>query len=216
MKVLLFANGVISHGASVQRALADADARRIVCADGGALQAQALGLLPHTIIGDLDSLTPAQLEEFKGAGSQVISFPAEKDETDLELALLHCRDIGAESVTIAGALGGRFDQTAANLFLLTLPALSGIKITLVDGEQTIRVLSPGAHTLEGQAGDTISLIPLSASVDGLCTQSLKYPLHDDSLLLGPARGVSNVMLADHAELAFRRGALLLVHTIGRA
>ncbi len=216
MKVLLFANGIISHGAMIQRALAEVGAARIVCADGGALHARELGLKPHTIIGDLDSLTPAQVADFKAAGCQILAHPAEKDETDLELALLHCRDIGAKTVTILGALGGRFDQTIANLLLLTLPALSAMRISLVDGEQTIRVLSPGAHRLDGQAGDTISLIPLSASVDGISTRDLKYPLRDESLRRGPARGVSNIMLSERAEVGFRRGALLLVRTIERA
>ncbi|MCY3781580.1 MAG: thiamine diphosphokinase [Chloroflexi bacterium] len=216
MKVLLFANGAISQGAALRRALAEADGTRIICADGGALHARALGLQPHTIIGDLDSLTAAEVANFRAAGSQVLSFPAEKDETDLELALLHCREIGAKSVTIIGALGGRFDQTVANLYLLTLPAISGMRIILVDGDQTVRVLSPGIHSLEGEAGDTISLIPLSASADGIRTHNLKYPLNDESLLQGPARGISNVMLAERAEVSFRQGRLLLVHSAGRA
>ncbi len=216
VKVLLIANGVISQGAKIQRLLAEAGAYCVVCADGGALQARALGLRPHTIIGDIDSLRPAEVADFKAAGSVILSFPAEKDETDLELSLLHCRDIGAESVTILGALGGRFDQTVANLFLLTLPTLADMRITLVDGEQTITVLSPGRHPLVGEKGDTVSLMPLSAGVDGITTHNLKYPLNDESLPQGPARGISNVMLADRAEVSFRRGKLLLVHTLGTA
>ncbi len=216
MKALVFANGVISPGAAIHNALADAADSRIVCANGGALQARALGLTPDIIIGDLDSLTPAQANDFRAEGCLVIAAPAEKDETDLELALLHCRDIGAEDVTIVGALGGRIDQTLANVLLLTLPGVSGMSLTLVDGGQTARLLLPGAHEVFGQAGDTLSLIPLGDSVDGVTTQNLRYPLSDESLPQGPARGISNVMLADRAELGFRRGKLLLVHTVGRA
>ena len=139
MNVLLIANGVISQGAMMQRALDEGGACHIVCADGGALHARELGLRPHAIIGDLDSLTPVQVSEFEAAGCRIVAHPAEKDETDLELALLHCCEIGAETVTILGALGGRFDQTMANLLLLTLPNLSAMRIRLVDGEQTMRV-----------------------------------------------------------------------------
>ena len=216
MKVLLFANGIINQGSMIQRLLDRADEHRIICADGGALHARALGLRPEAIIGDLDSLTPTQVAEFEAAGSAIRRFPAEKDESDLELALLHCRDIGATAVTILGGLGGRFDQTIANLFLITLPALRGMSIKLVDGEQEICVLQPGKHAIVGEIGDTISLIPLSDSADGITTQYLKYPLHDESLTKGPARGISNVMLGDRAEVVFKRGTLLLVHTIGRA
>lgn len=216
MQVLLFANGIIIQGAMVQRHLDQACAPHIVCADGGALHARALGLKPHTIVGDLDSLTTPQVAEFKAAGTEVIQYPPEKDETDLELALQHCRDIGAESVVILGGLGGRFDQTLANIFLLTLPTLSDMLISVVDGEQSIRALQPGAHEILGQPGDTISLIPLSSAADGITTKNLKYALRDEALTVGPARGISNVMLANSAQVAFRCGSLLLVHTIGRA
>ncbi len=216
MKVLLFANGIIHQGNMLQRLLDNADAHRVICADGGALHALAHGLRPEAIIGDLDSLTPAQVAEFEMAGSEIRRFPTEKDESDLELALLHCRDIGASAVSILGGLGGRFDQTIANLFLITLPALRGMAVKLVDGEQEICVLRPGKHPIAGEIGDTISLIPLSDSADGISTRNLKYALCDESLTKGPARGISNVMLGDRAEVAFKRGTLLLVHTIGRA
>ena len=216
MNVLLFANGVMKRGAMVQRALARSAAARVICADGGALHARALGLNPHTVIGDMDSLTPRQVAGFKAAGAEIIRHPPDKDETDLELALLHCVEIGAGSVAILGALGGRFDQTLANSLLLTHPAFSELGITMVDGEQCIRLLRSGSHTVSGAAGDTLSLIPLSASVGGITTENLKYALEDDSLHLGPARGISNVMLSERARVAIRRGLLLLVHTIGRA
>lgn len=216
MHVLLFANGRFNHGAMVERCLERAEAARVVCADGGALHAHALGLKPHTIIGDMDSLTPQEVESFAAADTRIIRHPPDKDETDLELTLLHCAEIGAESVTILGGLGGRVDQTLANILLLTHPAFSTLDITVVEGEQLLCLLRPGAHTISGDAGDTLSLIPLSASVDGIRTDNLKYPLKGDSLRLGPARGISNVMLAELARVSFVSGLLLLVHTSGRA
>ena len=216
MRVLLFANGEFNHGAMVQRCLDQAAAARVICADGGALHARGLGLRPHTIIGDMDSLTPQQLRGFAADGAVIKRHPPEKNETDLELALLHCAEIGAESVAILGGLGGRFDQTLANVMLLTHPAFSALEVAVVDGEQTIRLLRPGAHAIHGESGDTISLIPLSASAEGITTANLKYALDCDTLDLGPARGISNVMLRRQAQVTFRRGLLLLAHTVGRA
>ncbi len=216
MHVLLFANGAFNHGTMVQRCLDQAAAARVICADGGALHARSLGLRPRAIIGDMDSLTPQQVADFAADGVNIIRHPPDKDETDLELALLHCAALGAESVAILGGLGGRFDQTLANILLLTHPTFSELDITLADGEQVIRLLRPGAHKIQGDVGDTISLIPLSASAEGISSANLKYALDDDSLQLGPARGISNVMLAQEAQINFRRGLLLLVHTAGRA
>ena len=87
----------------------------------------------------------------------------------------------------------------------------------VSGGQTIYVLRPGLHTFHGQPGDTISLIPLSASVADIETRDLKYPLRKETLYFGPARGVSNVLeTADTGQVSFPSGMLLAVHTVGRA
>jgi len=214
--VLLFANGELKHGTILECLLDSLESPRVICADGGALQARALGLTPHTIIGDLDSLTATQVAAFKAAGANVIQHPPEKDETDLELALHHCLSIGAASIHILGALGGRFDQTIANILLLTHSAFRDMRIEVIDGEQVLRLLRPGAHRIDGERGDTISLIPLGAATEGITTRGLQYRLRNETLHLGPARGISNVMLTESATVAFRAGLLLLVHSSGRA
>ncbi len=216
MRILLFANGVAKDGTMVRRALEAAGAAHILAADGGALNALKFGLAPQTIIGDLDSLSGEQVEEFSAAGTEILRFPTEKDETDLELALQWSVDKGASAIVILGALGGRFDQTLANVYLLALPSLQDIQIELVDGEQNIRLLRPGTHSIAGRTGDTISLIPLGGEARGITSRGLKYPLRDESLEFGPARGISNVMLCDSASLELRTGLLLIIHTRGRA
>lgn len=216
LNVLLFANGELNRGAMLDRLLASLDSPRVVCADGGALHARALGLSPHTIIGDLDSLKAEQVAAFEAAGAEIIRHPPEKDETDLELALHYCRRIGAKSVQILGALGGRFDQTIANIFLLMLPDFRDMRIEIIDGDQRIRLLGPGSHQIDGARGDTISLIPLSGKAQGITTRGLQYSLADETMQMGPARGISNVMQTDESVVEFAGGLLLLVHTSGRA
>lgn len=216
VNVLLFANGELNRGVMLDRLLASVDSPRIVCADGGALHARALGLCPHMIIGDLDSLSAEQVASFKADGAEIFRHPPEKDETDLELTLHHCRQTGAKSIQILGALGGRFDQTMANVLLLTLPDFRDMRIEIIDGDQVVRLLRPGSHQIDGASGDTISLIPLTNAADGIRTRGLQYSLADETLRLGPARGISNVMLTDEATVKFASGLLLLVHTVGRA
>ena len=91
-----------------------------------------------------------------------------------------------------------------------------MRIDIIDGDQVVRLLQAGAHWIDGETSDTISLIPLTSAAEGISTRNLQYPLRRETLLPGPARGISNVMLGDRAELEFARGLLLLVHTIGRA
>lgn len=216
MHVLLFANGDVNDGEMVQRALAEARTAHILCADGGANHALRFGLQPQTIIGDLDSLGAEKAHELELKGATIHRHPPEKDEIDLELAFYWCIEQGATQVRMIGGLGGRFDQTLANVYLLALPALDGMDIEIVDGKQAIRLLQAGQHSISGQAGDTISLIPVGGTTSGITTNNLQYPLHDESLEFGPARGISNVMLESTASISIRDGSLLMVHTIGRA
>lgn len=216
MHVLLFANGLANRGTMVQRVLTAIQSPSIVCADGGATNALEFGYFPRTIIGDLDSLSPQMVADFEQKGATILRSPPEKDETDLELALYWCAEHGAKTIHIIGGLGGRFDQTLANIYLLSLPELDGIHVEVIEAEQSIRLLKSGEHHIQGHVGDTISLLPIGDTVQGITTTALKYPLNDESLTIGPARGVSNVMNGDTATIRIHKGLLIMVHTIGRA
>ncbi len=216
MKTLLFANGDIDGGVMVHRALSESGISRIIAADGGAYNAQFYGQTIDTLIGDLDSLSPDYITQLESNGVTIHRYPPEKDETDLELALQYAVSEGATWIRIIGAMGGRFDHMLANVYLLGLPQLAAIDIAIVAGNQMLRLLMPATHHLIGQQGDTISLIPISGNVQGITTIGLQYPLSNETLSLGPARGISNVMLTTEATVTFTSGLLLYVHTVGRA
>jgi len=143
-------------------------------------------------------------------------YPARKDEIDLELALLAAVRHGAAWLRVIGAVGDRIDQTLANIALLALPALEGIDARVVSGRQTLWLLRPGRHTVHGAPGDTLSLLPFVPGVEGITTEGLEYPLRDEPLAFGPARGVSNVLTVPEACVSFKAGLLVAVHTVGRA
>lgn len=216
MNALIFANGEIDDGEMVSRALDHAANALVVAADGGARVAEHYGLHVDAVIGDMDSLEQHELERLRQAGTAVYQHPAEKDETDLELALNWAAGQGANWLRVIGATGGRLDQTLSNVYLLALPALTGRDIQLVAGKQAIWQARAGVTEISGAEGDTLSLIPLNGTVRGVTTHNLYYPLKDEDLYFGPARGVSNVLMAARASVTVREGVLLVVHTIGRA
>ena len=216
MRALVFANGDLNDGPAVQAALEGAGEALIIAADCGARLALACGLAPALVIGDLDSAPPALLEQLQRQGAQVQRVPAEKDETDLELALLEAARRGAQPITLIGAAGGRLDHMLANVYLLAMPALRGRDVRAVSGRQTLWLIGPGEHALHGAAGDTISLIPLTPEASGIVTEGLSYPLRGESLVMGAARGISNVMLDGAARVTLGAGLLVVVHTMGRA
>ncbi|MBI5671569.1 MAG: thiamine diphosphokinase [Chloroflexi bacterium] len=216
VKYLIFANGEVGDGPLVRRVLADAAGAAVVAADGGARVAQYYGLPVQTLIGDLDSLTAAELAALAAQGADIRRYPEEKNETDLELALLLAAEQGAMWIRVLGAVGGRLDQTLGNVYLLALPELAGRDVRLVAGRQETWLLYSGESVIHGTPGDTVSLMPISGLVRGVRTENLYYPLRDETLAFGPARGMSNVMQAETARVWTQDGILLVVHTLGRA
>jgi thiamine pyrophosphokinase len=185
----------------------------IVGADGGAARALAWGLVPHLVVGDMDSLSAKDQTALVVQGCRFVVHPRAKDETDLELALTYAVQQGAREIVVFGALGGRLDHTLANVLLLTLPALEGISVRFVLGPSEAFLVRGGeVATVEGQPGDLVSLLPLRGDAGGVRTAGLAWALHGDDLHFGFTRGVSNEMTAPVAEIGLDRGHLLVVHS----
>jgi thiamine pyrophosphokinase len=185
-----------------------------VAADGGARNARVSGIQPDVVIGDLDSLAAADRAQAETAGARVNPYPERKDETDLELALMYAARRGATSITVLAALGGRLDQTIANILLLALPELHGVAVTIVDGPQTALLVQGGGElrSIAGQPGDILSLLPIGGDAAGVTVSGVEWPLQGSTLKLGPARGVSNVLTSPRASIRLDSGMLLCVHT----
>jgi thiamine pyrophosphokinase len=208
MRVVIVANGPMSNPADLT--MHAAGAALVICADGGSRHLAAGGLVPDVLIGDLDSIDPELVDAWHARGCEVITYPAAKDETDLELALRLALDRGATELVVLGALGGRIDQTVANILLLVLPAQRGAVARIIDGLQEVFLIT-GAATVTGRPGDSLSLIPIGGDALGVSTQGLEYPLHGETLPLGLARGISNVFTAPVARVHLEHGLLLAVH-----
>ena len=206
MHVLICANGAPQ---TLPRTIPVGD--YIIAADGGARLCRRARLRPNLLIGDLDSLTSAEIAELRAEGVEVRQYPAQKDQTDLELALEAAVEVGAERVTILGALGGRWDQSLANLMLLAHPRWRSLPVVLLAGEERVLLIAERAR-LCGEVGDTVSLIPLGGDARGVTTSGLAYPLTDGVLPFGATLGVSNVLSAPCAEITVRSGLVLAFHT----
>jgi thiamine pyrophosphokinase len=215
--LLIFVNGDSNDGPLLRRTLAAASHAHILAADGGAQQAQFYGLPVHTLIGDMDSLDAAEVTALMNQGAAILRYPEEKNETDLELALLWAAGQGAQWIRILCAIGDRLDQTLSNVYLMALPALRGLDVRMVSGKQEAWLAFPGqTNVIQGQPGDTVSLLPLNGRAAGVRTENLYYPLRGETLAFGPARGLSNVLQSDSARVWLDDGLLLVVHTLGRA
>src|SRR3990172_9817027 len=91
--------------------IAELNPAELVCADGGARHLDKLGLTPHVIIGDMDSLSAGILKRYEEQVTRIVRHPRDKKETDTQLALEYAMASAPDEIRIFGALGGRIDHT---------------------------------------------------------------------------------------------------------
>ncbi|HTY38263.1 MAG TPA: thiamine diphosphokinase [Bacteroidota bacterium] len=200
-KALIIVNG---EPPKKQRLLALArESRMIICADGGANVALKTGIMPHAIVGDLDSIHAEALVKFH----KVPTHEDRNDETtDLEKAVLWAIGAKYDHLTVVGATGRRIDHSAGNL---SVPAkyYPDAIIRFVDDFGEISYVGREL-SFEGRKGEVVSLIPLSRC-DGIVTEGLQYSLNGESLELGVREGTSNVVISSPVLIKVRKGNLLL-------
>jgi thiamine pyrophosphokinase len=222
MQVIVLADGTVGSRDALDAAWPGwlSPEAAVVAANGGARHAAALGLGIDRWVGDGDSLEEAAIAELVAAGVPVDRSSPDKDQSDTELAILAALELGASAITILGALGGpRADHAIANLTLLSMSDLVGLDVRLVAADARVRLLqapgsdgSPSRVELDGRVDDLVSLLPVGGDAVGVSTAGLAYPLHDEPLLDGRTRGLSNLRTARLATVALRSGRLLVVET----
>jgi thiamine pyrophosphokinase len=206
---------VIAHGDVDPRDRAELDgADLVIAADGGTFALDGWGVVPHIVIGDLDSLGPERARGLERRGVQVIEFKADKDESDLELALRHAVSSDASEIVLLGIFGGtRFDHELANTLLLADEAYRRRAIRAVFGAVTVRAVQGGERLeLCGRVGDLVTLLAVRGDAEGVRTAGLRYPLAGDTLRFGRSRGLSNVVQSAPASVACDRGVVLVIET----
>ncbi|MBX7145342.1 MAG: thiamine diphosphokinase [Oligoflexia bacterium] len=189
----------------------------VVCADGGANLAAKIGVKPHAVLGDMDSISPALLAELEQLDTKVFRFPRDKDKTDLELCLDYSQSAGATSIMLLSPFGGRLDHILGNIMLLLQPRYENLAFSLSDGEVTAYLARPQqAVRVSGIVGDILSIIPLSPQCQGASLSGTRYPLTQETLFQGSSRTISNVLTAEVASFKLDCGAALLLHVPGES
>lgn len=204
--------------AAVLPAAADAldAAGLVIAADGGLAHAARLGRTVDAVVGDLDSVDPADLSAAEAAGARVHRHPPEKDATDLALALDHvlARALGAGpgrrvDVTVVGGHGGRADHLLGNALLLGSDRYAPLRLRALWGDAVLRVVRDAA-VLDGAPDALVSLLALHGPALGVRTEGLRFPLDGAALRPGSSLGLSNRMTGTTARVALDTGVILTV------
>ena len=213
MQVVVALAGEIHDSPLVRSALGGAGL--IVAADSGANRLRSLGVLPHVVIGDLDSLEGDDLFHLKSVGVEFAPHPDPEQRTDGDVAIEYALQRGATSIIVLGLFGGpRTDHAVANLYLLTHPGLRQIPTWTVDGWTALTVLNGEGVSethFHGQIGDYVSITAVSETVEGVTTVGLKWPLANATFTRGLNQGTSNELINDRAMIQIEQGTAFASH-----
>ena len=210
-RCVVFSGGCFCPGRYIRQIVSGA--AYIICADGGARHAKMMGVTPDVVLGDFDTLSPAEIEELAQNGVEILRYPPEKDFTDTHLAVLKALELGFAEIDVLAALGGRLDHTLANIMLLALPQGEGARIRILEEQQEVFLIKKSGK-VSGEKGDTVSLLPLSERVTGISTDGLRYQVPGGVFTMGVPVGVSNIMCKKEAFITLDSGFLLVIRTTG--
>ena len=213
MNVVIALGGELVAGPRIKAALDGAAI--VVAANGGGANLERIGFTPNVLVGDLDSIPDATLEELRRAIPEIRQYPARKDATDAELALGEALARGATEITVVGAFGGpRADHALANVLLLAAPSIRDRGVRLLTELFEAWAVSNSKRVFAAKPGDTVSLLLVGDTVAGVTTDGLEWKLDKAALTLGSTYTVSNAAAARQVSVSVGAGTVILFHYFG--
>lgn len=175
----------------------------IIAADGGLAHVQKLGITPHGVLGDFDSLG------YIPQDSTV--FPVEKDDTDAMLAVRKGLELGYREFYLYGSLDGpRLDHTVANFQTLQFLADHDTVGYLIGKDYLVTVLKDGALHFPAACTGVFSVFCMGADAEGVTIRGGKYGAENVTLTAGFPLGVSNHFTGNEVIIRVERGSLLVL------
>lgn len=186
----------------------------ILGVDGGAIRILDQGIVPDMAIGDFDTIGEEGIWRLQQAGVKMEQYPSHKDLTDTEIAIEVAVALEPDEIILYGALGSRMDHTLANLQLLQKAQLAGVWMQIESKQNRVFLLSEQFPqvTISRDHFRFMSLLPMSEKVTGITLEGFMYPLHEATIEMGMAIGVSNEFLHETGTIALRQGKLFVMLT----
>lgn len=188
-----------------------------ICCDGAADRLMASNLphlRPDLIVGDLDSVTPGALSQYRELGCEVMDLSEDQDTTDLDKALVAAATRGCDTALVLGRYSGssgRLDHTFGIIqSLLTAQAPRGpfADIVVLSEESVMQLLLPRqppsqpssqtgeralseGHKLDAVIGSACGLIPIAGPCFDVSTRGLQWDVSRQELSFGGLVSTSN-------------------------
>ena len=179
-----------------------------IAADGGYLNARALGIRVDVLIGDLDSIGSAGVP----SGIELVKLECEKDFTDTQAAVELAIERGFDDIVIVGGIGSRFDHSLSSTFILADMKARGIHCYITNGYNRIRYLENDSLLVPRSSYKYLSLVALDKVCKGVSAEGCKYPLKNTKLLRNSPYAVSNEIEGNIALVSVKKGAMLVIES----
>lgn len=179
----------------------------IIACDGGMDYAVKMGITPHMIMGDFDSVKGDIPPEIP-----VKRFTSEKDDSDSILAAYEGLKRGYTEFIFLFSLGNRLDHTIANLQALSLLEKYGATGTLIGVFETA-FLAGKSRGIKAEYGANISVFAWGGDAEGVTLTGMKYPLKDYNLSCSYPIGLSNILNGEEGRIEVRSGNVLIIQSI---
>lgn len=181
--------------------------------DYGVIYILENNIIPSIAFGDFDSISEDQWKKINKETYPIKKYIPEKDETDMELALLWALKQKPIKIRIFGATGGRADHYFANVMMLVRSDCLSNNIEIIDKQNIISVFSPGKYTIEKlNEKKYVSFVPLSSEVHGITLEGFKYPLFNKHILMGSSLCISNELIKETGTFSFTTGILMMIRS----
>lgn len=215
-KVLLITGGTLELS-FIKKYLKEHTFDVIYAIDAGIRACMQLQISPTYIVGDFDSISSKELEEFLSTHKEVRKeqLCPQKDDTDTQHAMQMAVNHMAEEIVILGGMGTRIDHMLANISLLYMALEQGIPAYLIDSHNKIQLIQKAAkYQKKEMFGDYISFLPYTQEVKKVTLTGFQYPLQDYDFhkLDSYGLGVSNEVVSDVAEVQIEEGILICIES----
>lgn len=173
-------------------------------ADKGALILAQNGIEMVSAIGDFDSVSQEDMKLIRQFSRETVVLNPIKDDTDAQAAIDKAIELGYDSITLLGALGGRADHAYLNERLLL--AYAG-KVTIQDEKNRITALPPGSYVLKKTAYPYISFFSEKPAV--ITLRGFAYPLEQRLISSDDLYTGSNELTGEEGTVIVEKNPVLL-------
>jgi len=216
MNILLVANGKVNNKLLSNQFINKNQINKVIAVNGGSNKLIKLDILPDLIIGDLDS---KKIRKFKKSlinilNQKVISFPKEKDFSDLELAInyINNSDTIVNKIFCFGVIGNRLDHTLANInSLFNLYLKESVKnVIIYDMESVLFLIKDNQEIkLEVDVNIRTSVLAFDIPISKAYLNGFKYEGEYEILFLS-SLGISNYTKSNIITVKSYLGKLLFI------